>query len=96
MVEVELRYGQQNSGERQIWAEPTEERLDAREGSVDQRWVFYTHTVQYTHSLHQALKEVTGVSGNKNGVFSYLLPKFTFFLCLLSDHANVVFIRILF
>lgn len=69
MIEVELRYGQQDSGKQQIWAEPTEERLDAREGSVDQRRVFYTHTVQYAHSLHQALKEVAGVSGNKNCVY---------------------------
>lgn len=59
MIEVKLRYGQQDSGKRQVWAEPTEECFNAREGSVDQRWVFYTHTVQYTHGLHQALKEET-------------------------------------
>lgn len=62
MVEVELCYGQQDSGKWQICAEPTKERLDARERSVDQRGVLATHTVQYTHRLHQTLRGETGQS----------------------------------
>lgn len=60
MVEVELCDGQQNSGKRQVRAEPTKEGFDAWERSVDQRWVLYTNTVQDTHSLHQTLREKTG------------------------------------
>lgn len=36
MVEVELGYRQQDSGERQVTAEPSEERFDVRECPVDQ------------------------------------------------------------
>lgn len=55
VVEVELCYRQQDSGKRQVWAEPTKERLNARKRPVHQRGVFYTHTVQDSHCLHQAL-----------------------------------------
>lgn len=60
VVEVELCYGQQHSGKHQVRAEPTKERLNAWKRSVHQRGVLYTHTVQDTHCLHQALKEETG------------------------------------
>lgn len=60
MVEVELSYGQQDSGKRQVGAEPTKERLDARKRSEDQRGVLPTHTVEDTHRLHQTLTEETG------------------------------------
>lgn len=60
MVEIELSDGQQDSGERQVRAEPTKERLNARERSVDQRGVLLTHTVQDTHRLNQTLREETG------------------------------------
>lgn len=63
VVEVELCDGQQNSGEGQVRAEPTEERLDAREGPVDQRGVLHTHAVQDTHRLHQALGEEQDQTG---------------------------------
>lgn len=60
VVEVELRYGQQDPGKRQVWAEPAKEPLDARERSEDQRVVLYTHAVQDAHRLHQTLREGTG------------------------------------
>lgn len=60
VVEVELCYRQQDSGKWQVRAEPTKKRLNAWERSVDQWGVFYTHTVQDTHRLHQALEEETG------------------------------------
>ncbi len=60
MVEVELCDGQQDSGKRQIQAEPPKESLDARERSVDQRGVLDTHEVQDTHSFDQTLREETG------------------------------------
>lgn len=56
MVEVELRYGQQDSGKRQVGAEPAKERLDARERSEDQRGVLSTHAVQYADGLHETLR----------------------------------------
>lgn len=36
MVEVELCYGQQHSGKRQVGAESTKESFNTWEGSVDQ------------------------------------------------------------
>lgn len=63
MIEVELRYRQQDSGKGQIGAEAAEERLDAGEGPVDQRGVLHTHTVQDAHSLHQALEEQPAMRG---------------------------------
>lgn len=66
MVEVELCYGQKDSGKWQVWAEATKEPLDARERSVDQQGVFYTHTVQYGHGLHQTLREETGQAQDRH------------------------------
>lgn len=73
MVEVELCYGQQDSGKCQVWAEPTEERLDARECSVDKWGILYAHTIQDTHRLHQALGEETGQTQHLvyNGAWNY-------------------------
>jgi len=84
VVEVELSDGQQDSGKRQVRAEPAEQRLNARERPVDQRGVLATHAVQDTHRLHQTLSEETRhtQSGNpmvglreeeKNGPSVFLL-----------------------
>lgn len=76
VVEVELCYGQQDSGKRQVWAEPTKEPLDARKRSEDQRGVLHTHAVQDTHRLHQTLREGTGQTEQyKNVLFPLKLLK---------------------
>lgn len=65
VVEVELCYGQQDSGIRQLWAEATKESLYAGEGPVDQRGVLSTHAVQDADGLHQTLKQETGHKGSR-------------------------------
>lgn len=56
VVEVELRYGQQHPGERQIRAQPTKQGLYRRERTEDQGGLLNAHAVQDAHCLRHALE----------------------------------------